>query len=281
MPTGDASGAELLRALFLGALQGATEFLPVSSSGHLVILPELLGWPQQSLSFNVVVHLATALAVLIYFRADWWAMCLSGLRGLREGRPWAEPEARLLWLLALGSLPAVAAGLLLQDPLAHALEETSRQAAQVAALMLFATGGLLLLSERLGTHDRGTAELGPLSSLGIGVAQAFAILPGISRSGATIAAGLLIGLDRESAARFSFLLGTPIMIGAGLMELADVALAPPERVELLALAAGGVTAFVVGYAAIGWLLAYVRRASLTGFVLYVWAFGAIASWLLW
>lgn len=246
-----------------------------------MILPELLGWPAQSLAFDVVVHGATALAVLLYFRGDWWEMATAGLRGLREGRPFADPAARTLWLLALGSLPAAAAGLLLQEPVARLLEESPRQAARTAAAMLFLTGGLLLLSERLGRHDRGAAELGPLRALAVGVAQALAIVPGISRSGATISAGLLAGLDREGAARFSFLLGTPIMLGAGALALADLALAPPGRTELLALAAGGLTAFLVGYAAIGWLLAYVRRASLLGFVLYVWAFGAIASWLLW
>ncbi len=270
-----------LEALILGALQGATEFLPVSSSGHLVILPALLGW-SSSLTFDVIVHWATTMAVLIYFRRDWTALLSGGLRGLRRGAPWRDPlGARLSWI-ALATLPALVAGLAIEPALESALETQALASARLAALLLLVTGGLLIAGERLAGRETarqvGLDGLGVRRAMWIGVAQALAILPGISRSGATIAAGLALGLDREESARFSFLLSAPVILGAAVLKLGELferGLAPGEGRSLVL---GFLAAFAVGYLAIGWLLSYLRRASLRAFAVYCWAFGLLALW---
>lgn len=283
--------SEVLRAALLGMLQGATEFLPVSSSGHLVILPELVGWPPAGLTFDVVVHIATAVAVLIAFRQDWRRMIRGAWRGLRSGDPLGDPDARLLAMLVLASVPAAVAGLALESYVESWLAESSLAAARLAGSMLLVTGTLLVTSERFaargsssgpGLGARGAADrVGWGTALLIGVAQAIAIVPGISRSGATIAAGLALGLPRDEAARFSFLLATPIILGAGALRLIDLAdgqaAAGPAP---LALVIGAVSAFVVGWASIGWLMRIVRSRSLVGFALYTWAFGLLALWML-
>lgn len=288
---------EVLRAALLGMLQGATEFLPVSSSGHLVILPELVGWPPAGLTFDVVVHIATAVAVLIAFRDDWRRMIHGAWRGLRSGDPFGDPDARLLAMLMLASVPAAVAGLALESYVESWLAESSLAAARLAGSMLLVTGTLLVASERFAARAsssgpgpgpgpepgaRGAADrVGWGTALLIGVAQAIAIVPGISRSGATIAAGLALGLPRDEAARFSFLLATPIILGAGALRLMDLAggqgaVGPAP----LALVIGAAAAFVVGLASIGWLMRIVRSRSLMGFALYTWAFGLLALWML-
>jgi undecaprenyl-diphosphatase len=268
-----------VEAILLGALQGLTEFLPVSSSGHLVIVPALLGW-RSNLSFDVLVHGATALAVLLYFRADWANMLGGALRGTRQGAAWRDPAGRQLCLILLATLPAAFAGLLLEPHMETLLGQEPVAAARIAAALLPITGLILLLAE-WAAKDRAAAEqLGPKASLQVGFAQALAILPGISRSGSTIAAGLALGLSREAAARFSFLLATPIILGATSLKLFDLysqGLAPGEGRALLL---GFGSAFVVGYFSIGWLLNWLRRASLKPFAIYCMAFGGLALWLL-
>jgi len=273
---------DILRAALLGALQGATEFLPVSSSGHLIIVPELLGWPPPSLAFHVASHLATMLAVVAYFRRDWLRMAQGAIKGLAAGAPWRHPDGMLLTMLVVASIPAAAAGLLLQEPMERALVETSRSAARGAAAMLLVTSALLWTSDRAATR-RASALDGAVTwrqAAAVGLAQACAILPGISRSGATIAAGLLTGLSRSDATRFSFLLGTPIVFGASLIELAALVAEPPARGAIAPLAAGMLAAGIVGYGAIAWLLAYVRSRSLRPFVLYTALAGLAALGLL-
>ena len=270
----------LLRAVFLGALQGATEFLPVSSSGHLIIVPELLGWPPASLTFDVAVHWATALAVILYFRTDWARMIAGSWRAARQRTLRGNDDARLLALLMLGTVPAVMAGALLQDALENAIAFDPHNLARLASLLLLVTGGMLALSDRVGSRERAAADLRWPGALTIGLAQAVAILPGISRSGATIAAGLGVGLRRTEAARFSFLLATPVIIGAGTLQLSELAASGTSSEEVLLLAAGFFSALVVGYAAIAWLLSYLRRAPLTIFVVYTWIVGVLALWLL-
>lgn len=272
--------AEILRALFLGALQGATEFLPVSSSGHLVIVPALLGWPASSLTFDVAVHWATALAVLVYFRQDWARLLAGAWHGLRSRDDRAGPELRFLLLLAVATLPAVAAGLVAQEPLERAIAHDPEALARLAAALLLVSGAVLFVSDRLATGDRLADDVRTRGAIGVGLAQAAAILPGISRSGATIAAGLGAGLTRPEAARFSFLLATPIILGAGLLQLADVLREGLRPGEPAVLAAGFVSAAFVGYVAIGWLLRYLQRARLTVFVVYLWIAGSLALWLL-
>jgi undecaprenyl-diphosphatase len=269
-----------IEALLLGALQGATEFLPVSSSGHLVIAPALLGW-ESSLTFDVVVHWATAMAVLLYFREDLKGMLFGAWQGIREsGRPWSNPEGRLLSLVALATVPAAFAGLLLEPRFEQLIDGEPLAAARLAAGMLFVTGAVLAISERLGSRDRDCDALSISGSLGIGLAQALALVPGISRSGSTIATGLLLGLDRASAARFSFLMSAPIVLGAGLIKGLDLVRDGIPAGEAPALIIGFFSAFVVGYASIAWLLGYLRRAPLYGFAIYTWVVGALALWML-
>ena len=270
----------LLQALILGALQGATEFLPVSSSGHLVIVPALLGW-QSSLTFDVAVHWATTLAVLLYFRRDWIALLTGAWQGLRhEGAPWRRPEGAMLCGIALATVPAMLAGLVLEPYFEAALSGEPRSAARWSALLLLATGFILILGEQRAGRARRVERVGPGRALAIGVAQACAILPGISRSGTTIASGLALGLDRESAARFSFLLAAPIITGAAILRAFDLAASGLAPGEASSLVAGFVAAFVVGYLAIGWLLGYLRHASLRAFAVYCWCFGLLALALL-
>jgi undecaprenyl-diphosphatase len=264
------------RAVLLGALQGATEFLPVSSSGHLVLVPGLIGWESPSLAFDVAVHWATALAVLVYFRRDWLDMAASALRAARAGRLEGEPGARLGLLLLGATIPAGVVGVGLRDALEPLFGNP-----RLAALMLPVTGLILLGAEfierRRGAHGGEPSEgVDVPRALVIGAAQAVAIVPGISRSGMTIAAGMGAGLRREEAARFSFLLGTPAILGAALLELRSL----QAGAGLQLVAAGMLSAFLVGYGSIGWLLAYLRRRSLAPFAVYVIALGLLGTvWL--
>jgi len=283
------SAVDLARAAFLGALQGATEFLPVSSSGHLIIVPELLGWPPPTVAFHVAIHLATMLAVAAYFRRDWQRMASGALRGLRQGAPWRDPDGRLLVVLIVATIPAALAGLALEAPLEAALVGASRSAARGAAAMLLVTSALLVVSDRAARRhgdpggaapDDAALAVGWRQALWVGIAQACAILPGVSRSGATIAAGLLGGLSRPDAARLSFLLGTPIILGAAVLELGEPLAARPSPGELAVLLTGMASAGVAGYAVIAWLLGYVRRRSILPFAAYTAVAGLVVLALL-
>ena len=276
---------EAVRAALLGVLQGATEFLPISSSGHLVIIPELLHWRPAGLTFEVAVHFATAVAVLIAFRRDWVQLAQGGIRGLRSGAPWRDPDAKLLIAIVLASVPAAIAGLLLEPYVESALSGSPRFAARFSGAMLLVTGSVLLISERVASRRAASrslsaTDLGLRGALFIGLAQALAIAPGISRSGATIAAGLALGLPRAEAARFSFLLATPIILGAGALRAFDLRGEPMTAGMPMELAIGAVAAFVVGLASIGWLMRLLRTRSLLGFALYTWIFGLVALWML-
>ncbi len=268
-----------VQAAVLGAVQGLTEFLPISSKSHLIIVPTLLGW-DSTLTFDIAVHLATLLAVLIYFRAD-WARVLTGLwRGLRAGNPWRDPDGRLFILLVLASIPVMIAGLALQSTYETAIENDPLAAARISAALLLVTGVILVASERLAQRRSHIAPLDTRRAMAVGLAQATAILPGISRSGVTIAAGLSSGLAREDAARFSFMLSTPTILAAGVVQAASRADGPPLPGEAMTLSIGFVVAFVVGYLAIAWLIRYLSRAPLYAFAVYTWVFGLAALWLL-
>ncbi|MEJ2012494.1 MAG: undecaprenyl-diphosphatase UppP [Anaerolineales bacterium] len=256
----------LVQALVLGVVQGATEFLPISSSGHLVLVPWFLGWTFESRSafiFDVLVQWGTILAVLLYFRRDLFAIGLAWLRGLAAGQPFADPHARLGWLLLLASLPAALIGLTLKST----VERTFAQPAAVSAFLLL-TATLLILSERVSTRQRLIESLNWRDGLFIGLAQALALFPGVSRSGSTIAGGLTRGLERAAAARFSFLLAVPTMIGAGLIALLDLRNATDASAQLGPLLVGFFAAAVVGFAAIHFLLEYLRKHPLTVFAIY-------------
>lgn len=263
----------ILRALILGILQGATEFLPVSSSGHLVLVPWLLGWESPGLAFDAVVHWGTALAVVVYYWRDWVAMVRSVLKSLRierirRGRVLVDVQVRLAWLIILGAIPAAVLGYFLDDFFERLFDRPG-----AAAGFLLVTALLLVAGERLGRSTRDVAEMNWVDALGVGVAQALAIFPGVSRSGATIAVGLTRGLRRELAARYSFLLGTPVILGAGLFKVADLAQAGRLAADWPFLLVGFVISGVVGFGCIHLLLRYVRERRLYPFAAYCAVFG--------
>lgn len=266
-----------LQALLLGAVQGLTEFLPVSSSAHLVILPALLGWPS-SLSFDVAAHLGTALATLIYFRADWWRMARAIGPLLRRADGPAPVEARLLGMVILGTIPVALVGLGLRSLFEELIARDPVALARMAAALMLLTGLILVLAEKLGRRESQLASLGPARALGVGLAQALAILPGISRSGATISGGLFAGLERTEAARFSFLLSLPAILGAGLVQGIAMLVEGGGEEDLAILAAGFLAAFSVGYLTIAWFIGYLRRARLYGFAVYTWIAGLAVLW---
>ncbi len=266
---------DLFKAFVLGLVQGASEFLPISSSGHLVIVPWLFGWQSPSLLFDTVVHLGTLLSILAVFGRDFAAIILAAIRSLNIARKTGAPSslvadlnARLGWFILLGSVPAAITGLLLKDPLEQLYHTTP-----AAAFFLAVTALLLAGSEWMTRNVRTRAPLSRMSlrqSFLIGLAQAAALAPGISRSGATIAAALAQGLRREAAARYSFLLGAPAFLGAGLLQFSDMLATEPAAVaaEMPALIVGFITSALCGYVSIRFLLAYVRRNSLYLFSAY-------------
>jgi undecaprenyl-diphosphatase len=251
----------IIEAIVLGILQGTTEFIPVSSSGHLVLVPWLFGWGPPGLTYTVAVHFGTMLGVLVYFRQDWLGMLEGGLRWTRERR--LNPQFKLLLLLIVGTIPAALLGYLFEDFFIRVFENPL-----VAALMLLVTAGLLLVSEALGQLRRTLDDLTWLDSLTVGLAQAFAIFPGISRSGATLAAGRLRDVKREDAARFSFLLATPIIMGASLFQLIDLLVLGTDSTHWLLLIVGFLSSFFSGYLVIHWLLSFLRTRPTTIFALY-------------
>ena len=265
----------IIQAIILGLLQGATEFIPVSSSGHLVLVPWLVGWDSPGLVFDTVVHWGTLVAVLAYFWRDWLKLISAWLRGLVRW-DWSDPLARMLWLLIVGSIPAAVIGFLLED----FFESLFGKPAWVAVFMLV-TAGLLALGEFLGARTRKMADVGWLDALVIGLAQASAIAPGISRSGATIATGLFRGLERDVAARFSFLLATPIIFGAGLFKLMDLGAMADPVAQIPALMAGFLAAAAAGYICIWVLLRYLQRGSLYPFAIYCACAGVFFLFVAW
>lgn len=257
----------LIIALLLGLLQGATEFLPVSSSGHLVLVPWLVGWPAPSLAFDALAHCGTAVAVVAYFWRDWIGLAQGVWQALRTRT--LNPHARLAGLLILATIPAMLAGVLLQD----FFESTFAQPTIVAGLLLV-TAGLLTLAEHWAARAQKQEVSTWPDALIIGLAQALAILPGLSRSGATITAGIGRGLRREAAARFSFLLATPIILGVGLLKLLDLGQAG-VLAQAPTLAIGFVAALVAGFVCIHFLLRYLQRRPLYPFAIYCAAAGVI------
>jgi undecaprenyl-diphosphatase len=256
-----------IQALVMGLVQGLTEFLPVSSSGHLILVPWLFGWHDpfiDSLAFSVMLHLATLVALLVYFRADWLRLIPAGLAAIRDRSLRADADRRLAWLLVAATIPAVIAGVLLNDIIETAVREPT-----LVAVMLAIGAAVLWLADRAG---RKVADVGDVTfpiAFGIGVAQAFALVPGISRSGMSISAGLFVGLTREAAARFSFLMATPVIAGAGLWELKKLVTGEAGvSVDLVPLVVGMVAALLAGIVAIEVTLRYLRTHSTTVFVVY-------------
>ena len=262
----------VLQAALVGLLQGLTEFIPISSSAHLELAPWIAGWGSDrligSLAFDVFLHLGTLLALLAVFGRDWLRYLGALVASIRERRIGADTDRRIAWLLVLATIPAAAIGFALEDLIEssfHGGDDGSRLA--IAAFLV--VGALALYAaDRLGRRRRDLGEVTLPAALTIGVSQALALLPGISRSGATISAGLALGLTREAAARFSFLLATPITLGAGLYGSRRLLDEAHTGTEWLAIGVGFAAAAVSGMLAIGFLLAWLRSRSVAVFSLY-------------
>jgi len=258
----------LLQALILGIVQGVTEYIPVSSSAHLVLVPWLLGWPDAPFTFEVLVQWGTLVGVFIYFWRDVWDIAREVVVGLARRQPFATAPARLGWYILLGTLPAVVFGFLLKD-----MFEAAFGAPVLAAACLLVTAAILTAAERFGRRQRLLPDFAWLDALIVGFWQVLALFPGISRSGATIGGAMLRGFDRPAAARFSFLLSIPALLGAGILAIADLLGAGSLGADLPALAVGFAAAAVSGYLCIRWLLAYLQRHSLYVFAIYCALFG--------
>jgi undecaprenyl-diphosphatase len=271
---------QFVQAIVLGIVQGLTEFLPVSSSGHLIVVPALLGWDDafiESLAFSVMLHVATLLALLIYFRADWLRLIPAGLATLRDRSFRGDPDRKLAWLLAASTVPAVIVGITLNDVI-----ETTFREPRLVAITLVVGAAILWVADRLGSKQRQMSSLTFPNAIGIGVAQALALVPGVSRSGISISAGLFAGLDREDAARYAFLMATPITAGAGMWELRKIVSGEAGvDVPIAPLLAGMAAALLAGLLAIAVTLRYLRSNGVGIFVVYRLALAAlvIVAWL--
>ena len=269
-----------IQALIMGIVQGLTEFLPVSSSGHLIIVPFLFGWTDPfitSLAFSVMLHIGTLLALLIYFWHEWLRLVPAGLATIRDRSFHDDPDRKLAWLLVAATIPAALAGFLLNDVLENAVREPG-----LVAVMLIIGAVILWLADRWGGLSKGIPDVTFPLAFGLGAAQALALIPGISRSGISISAGRFAGLGREAAARFSFLMATPITAGAAIFEVRKLATGEAGvTVELAPLLVGMIAAFISGVVAIRFMLRYLQTRSLTIFVVYrlVVAVVVIVAWL--
>ena len=265
---------DLLKAVVLGLLQGLTEFLPVSSSAHLRIFPEWFGWGDPGAAFTAVIQIGTELAVLIYFRKDIWRIASAWVRSLFRPEYRGHADARMGWYVIVGSLPIVLLGVALKD----VIERDFRNLWIIAAALVV-LGVVLGVADRTARQTRDLKHIGLKHALMLGGAQALALVPGVSRSGATISMGLFLGLTREAATRFAFLLAIPAVVGAGLFELKEI----PNGENTYGWGptiVATVVSFVVGYAAIAWLLRYVSTRSYAPFVVYRIALGVLTMVLL-
>jgi undecaprenyl-diphosphatase len=253
---------DLLKAVVLGTLQGLTEFLPISSSAHLRIFPELVGWGDPGAAFTAVIQIGTELAVLIYFRKDIWRIASAWVRSLYRPEYRGHLDSRMGWFIIVGSLPIVVLGILLKD----IIEDDFRNL-WIIGVTLIVLGIVLGIADRIGAENKTIKQLSLRDAVLMGLAQACALVPGVSRSGATISMGRFLGYERESATRYAFLLAIPAVVGAGLFELKEI----PNGENTYGWGptiVATVVSFVVGYAAIAWLLRYVSTRSYLPFVIY-------------
>jgi undecaprenyl-diphosphatase len=255
------------QAIVLGLVQGLTEFLPISSSGHLRIVPAVLGWDDPGAAFTAVIQLGTMAAVLLYFRADLWRIAIAWLRSLRDPAVRGDLDARMGWYIILGTIPISVLGLAFKDPI-----ETKFRNLELIGTTLIVFGLVMLAAEAVSRRDRPLREITSRDGMVIGFAQALALVPGVSRSGATISAGLLRNFDRAAAARYSFLLSVPAVVLSGLFELRH---AGEGNLPIGATALATLLAFVTGYASIALLLRYLARHSIAVFVGYRIVLGVI------
>ena len=258
----------LLEAIVLGIVQGLTEFLPISSTAHLRIVPAFAGWEDPGAAFTAVTQLGTLAAVLLYFRRDLLGIARAWLAGLRDPVRRATAESRLGWYILVGTIPILVFGFLFSDQI-----ETGARNLRLIGTTMIVLGLVLLAAEKVGTRSRELDTLRWRDGILVGFAQAAALVPGVSRSGATISAGLFLGLERAAAARYSFLLSVPAVVLSGLYELRDIGGDSDATVGATALAT--VLAFVVGYASIAFLLRYLATHTVYVFVAYRIALGAL------
>ena len=261
----------VLEAIVLGITQGVTEFLPISSTAHLRIVPAFAGWEDPGAAFTAVTQLGTMLAVLIFFRSDLARIGRTWLRSLRDASARGEHDAKLGWYIVLGTIPISVFGLIFKDQI-----ETGARDLYLIGTALIVLGVVLLVAERVGTRSRSMEQVSARDGLAIGLAQALALVPGVSRSGATITAGLFMGLERPAAARFSFLLSVPAVVLSGLLELGTI-LSDDDghSTTILGLVIATLLAFVTGYASIAFLLRYLATHSTGIFVAYRVVVGAV------
>ncbi|GAA4219433.1 undecaprenyl-diphosphate phosphatase [Actinocatenispora rupis] len=250
-----------VEAVVLGLVQGLTEFLPVSSSAHVRIVAALAGWADPGAAFTAVTQLGTESAVLLYFRRDIGRVVRMWTLSLFRAEYRKDPDARLGWYVILGTIPIAVLGVLLQDTI-----ETVFRDLRLTAAMLVGFGLVLAFADHAATNQRSLAELRPRTAVVFGFAQSLALIPGVSRSGGTIAAGLLMDFRREAATRYSFLLAIPAVLASGLLELTKIGEGHAAPVAPTAIAT--VVAFGVGYAVIAWLMRYVTTHRFTVFVVY-------------
>jgi undecaprenyl-diphosphatase len=268
----------LFQAVILGIVQGLTEFIPISSSAHLVIIPWLFRWNDPGITFDVSLHLGTLAALLWFFWSDWVRLVRAGVASIIERKIGNDTDRRLAWFLVIGTIPGGLAGWLAEskiEELFHQPDIPHTLGAMSAMVIIIVLLGIaLFVAERIARHLRGLNQVSLKDAIVIGLSQAMAIFPGVSRSGSTITAGLALGLQRETAARFSFLLSAPIMLAAGLKSLLDVrrelATGAMAQSDLLLLAVGFVTAAVSGYLCVKFLLRFLQKNSTDVFVYYRW-----------
>ncbi len=257
----------LFEIIILAIIQGLTEFLPISSSAHLILPSEVLGWNNQGIAYDVAVHVGSLLAVMIYFRQDIGRLIYAWLsQGFSSNQ---SSDSKLAWWVILATIPAVVFGFLLKDFI-----EVYGRSALVIATTTIVFGLLLWYADKKATLAKNITQITWKNALVIGVAQAIAIIPGTSRSGITMTAGLMLGLDRESAARFSFLLSIPVILGAGALATVDL-VQTTETVDWNALIYGALFSFVAAYACIYLFLAWISRIGMLPFVIYRLILGAL------
>ncbi|HWC25198.1 MAG TPA: undecaprenyl-diphosphate phosphatase [Solirubrobacteraceae bacterium] len=255
---------DFFQAIVLGIVQGLTEFLPISSSGHLRVVPAFAGWEDPGAAFTAVIQLGTMAAVVLYFRDDLLRIARAWLASLRDPARRSELDARLGWYLILGTLPIVVFGVAFSDQIEHGARDL-----YLIGTMLIVLGLLLLAAETVGRRERDLAAIGRRDAIVIGFAQALALIPGVSRSGATITAGLFLGMDRVAAARFSFLLSVPAVVLSAVYEFRDVVAGSAEgSAGLGPTAVATALAFVSGYLSIAFLLRFLTTHTTGVFVAY-------------
>lgn len=268
---------QLIQAIILGAVQGLTEFIPVSSSGHLIVIPKLFGWTDMGQSFDVALHMGTLVAVVLFFWQDWISIFKQFFAHIFGNKPYSKPgesgiSGQILVPIVVACIPAAFVGWKWDS----FIETTLRQWYWVAgSLVLIAF--VMLWAERVGKKQREMGQMNYGDYITIGVAQALALFPGVSRSGITISAGLFRGLDRAAAARFSFLLSTPIILGAGLKKLKDTMGTGLPHGEMMPFIVGFITAAIFGYISIKFLMNYLRSRSLNVFIIYRIAFAVMMA----